>query len=66
MSAHEGAAGLAAVERMSAAESEAVTGTVNGPSTLARPQSGWNPYEIWRTRVKAPSPEGSAGDEILS
>jgi hypothetical protein len=66
MTAHKGAEGLAADERMSAAASEEVTGMVSGPDTLARPQSGWDPYEIWRTRVKEPSPEGAAGDEVLS
>jgi hypothetical protein len=25
---------------------------VNGLDRLARPQSGWDPYEVWRTRVK--------------
>jgi hypothetical protein len=49
----QGAEGLAAVDRMSPAAKEEFTGTVNGPDRLARPQSGWDPYEVWRTRVKA-------------
>jgi hypothetical protein len=24
----------------------------NGLGGLERPQSGWDPYEVWRTRVK--------------
>lgn len=61
MTAHEGTEGRAAVERMSAAANEEVTGMVSGPDTLARPQSGWDPYEIWRTRVKERSPGGGSG-----
>jgi hypothetical protein len=48
----KGAAGRAAVNRMSPAANEQVTGRVNGLDRLARPQSGWDPYEVWRTRVK--------------
>jgi hypothetical protein len=25
---------------------------VNGLNRVARPLSGWDPYEVWRTRVK--------------
>ena len=48
------AAGLAAVNGMSPAAKEEFTGMVDGLDRLARPQSGWNPYEVWRTRVKSP------------
>jgi hypothetical protein len=48
-----GAEGLAAVNRMSPAAKEEFTGMVNGVDRLAGPQSGWDPYEVWRTRVKA-------------
>jgi hypothetical protein len=51
----KGAEGLAAVNRMSPAAKEEFTGMVNGGDRLARPQSGWDPYEVWRTRVKAAS-----------
>jgi hypothetical protein len=34
---------------------EEFTGMVNGLDRLARPQSGWDPYEVWRTRVKGAS-----------
>jgi hypothetical protein len=49
----KGAEGLAAVNRMSPAAKEEFTAMVNGLDGLARPQSGWDPYEVWRTRVKA-------------
>jgi hypothetical protein len=51
----KGAAGLAAVYRKLRAAKEEFTGRVNGLDTLARPQSGWDPYEVWRTRVKGSS-----------
>lgn len=31
------------------------SGMVNRRDSLARPQSGWDPYEVWRTRLKRPS-----------
>jgi hypothetical protein len=48
----QGAAGLAAVYQTSPAAKEEFTVMVNGLDRLARPQSGWDPYEVWRTRVK--------------
>jgi hypothetical protein len=51
----QGAARLAAVYRKSPAAKEEFTAMVNGLDRLARPQSGWNPYEVWRTRVKVSS-----------
>jgi hypothetical protein len=48
----EGAEGLAAVDRVSPAANEERTGMVNALDRLARPLSGWDPYEVWRTRVK--------------
>jgi hypothetical protein len=30
------------------------TGNVTRPDTAGR-QSGWDPYEVWRTRVRTPS-----------
>jgi len=51
----QGAAGLIAEYRWSPAAKEEFTGMVNGPDRLARPQSGWDPYEVWRTRVKMSS-----------
>ncbi len=51
----QGAAGLAAEYRVSPAAKQEFTAMVNGLDRLARPQSGWDPYEVWRTRVKASS-----------
>jgi hypothetical protein len=51
----DGAEGLGAVFQASPAANEELTGTVNGVGRLARPQSGWDPYEVWRTRVKGSS-----------
>jgi hypothetical protein len=48
----KGAEGLAALSRNSPAAKEEFTGMVKGLDRLARPQSGWDPYEVWRTRVK--------------
>jgi hypothetical protein len=48
----EGAEGLAAVYPVSPAANEERTGMANALSGLARPQLGWDPYEVWRTRVK--------------
>ena len=45
------AAGLAAGRRNSSAANEEFTATDGGDSA-ERPASGWNPYEVWRTRVK--------------
>jgi len=49
------AEGLAAAHRMSAAANEEFTAMTNGLDRVARPQTGWDPYEVWRTRVKASS-----------
>jgi hypothetical protein len=51
----KGAEGLAAVSRMSPAAKEEFTAMVNGGDRLANPHSGWDPYEVWRTRVKGAS-----------
>src|ERR1700704_1560896 len=51
-----GAEGRAAVYRMSPATNDEFNGLVNGRARLARPQAGWDPHEVWRTRVKASSP----------
>ena len=50
-----GAEGRAAVYRMSPSTNDEFTEVVNGLDRLAPPQSGWDPYEVWRTRVKASS-----------
>ena len=52
----EGAEGLAAVDRRSPTASEEFTGRANGLDRLVPPPLGWDPYEVWRTRVKGFSP----------
>ncbi len=49
------AEGLAAAHRMSSAANEEFTAMTNGLDRVAHPQSGWDPYEVWRTRVKVSS-----------
>lgn len=58
----KGAEGLPADPQDSLAANEEF-GEVNGDyDRLSRPQSGWDPYDVWRTRVKTASrsPEGEA------
>jgi hypothetical protein len=51
----EGAEGLAAVDRRSPTANEECPGRANGLDRLALPSLGWDPYEVWRTRVKGSS-----------
>lgn len=51
----KGAEGLPAGPPVPPAANEEFTGTVDGLQWLERPRSGWDPYEVWRTRVKASS-----------
>ena len=46
---------LAAAYAMSLDANERFTGTVNRPDSVTHSQSGWDPYEVWRTRLKRPS-----------
>jgi hypothetical protein len=46
------AQGLAAARRMPPAANEEFTAMANALDKVARAQSGWDPYEVWRTRVK--------------
>ena len=39
--------------RASAAANEEFSGAVNALRGTAQTQSGWDPYEVWLTRVKA-------------
>jgi hypothetical protein len=50
----KGAEGLAAGEPVTPAANEEFTETTE-LQTLAYTQTGWDPYEVWRTRVKATS-----------
>jgi hypothetical protein len=52
----EGAEGLAAVDRRSPTANEEFTERANGLDRPAPPPLGWDPYEVWRTRVKGFSP----------
>jgi len=49
------AQGLAAARRMPRAANEEFTAMANALDSVARAQSGWDPYEVWRTRVKESS-----------
>jgi hypothetical protein len=51
----EGAEGPAGVDRESPTASVGFTARANGLDRLAPPPSGWDPYEVWRTRVKGSS-----------
>jgi hypothetical protein len=49
------AQGLAAAHRMSPAANEEFTAMANGLDRVARVHLSWDPYEVWRTRVKESS-----------
>ena len=61
------AEGIPAPQRPTPAATEEFTGTVtdldrldldqHDLETLATPRAGWDPYEVWRTRVKASARE---------
>jgi hypothetical protein len=54
----KGAEGLPADPTETPAANEDFNEIVGGLDTLERvdrPRSGWDPYEVWRTRVKASS-----------
>ena len=48
----QAAEGLDDALRMSPLANEQFGAGGNGAGTLTRSQSGWDPYEVWRTRVK--------------
>ena len=50
----KGAQGLPAPARVTPAANEEFTDTVTGMEDLAH-RGGWDPYEVWRTRVKVTS-----------
>jgi hypothetical protein len=68
----KGAEGLPARQGLTPAANEEFTGTVNdlygddAPDVdrLATPRSGWDPYEVWRTRVKASAKEKRGRDPL--
>ena len=47
-----GAQGAGVVYGMSPAANQEFTGMVNALDGLSRLQAGWDPYEVWRIRVK--------------
>ena len=49
------AQGIAAAHRMPRAANEEFAAMANALDRVARPQLGWDPYEVWRTRVKGSS-----------
>jgi hypothetical protein len=51
----KGAEGIPAGQRVIAAANDDFTGTVSGGDRMLTPRRGWDPYEVWRTRVKASS-----------
>jgi hypothetical protein len=64
----KGAEGVPARQRLTPAANEEFSGTMdddlNGHDfdvhvldRIATPRSGWDPYEVWRTRVKASAKE---------
>ena len=70
----KGAEGIPARQRLTPAANEEFTESVNDPNKydparsdlerLAAPRSGWDPYEVWRTRVKASSKEKRGRDPL--
>lgn len=54
----QGAAGVAALYRRPGAASEEFSAGAAGNQahTLTRAVSGWDPYDVWRTRVKKAFP----------
>ena len=58
------ATGLAVAGRMSSAANEEFAATADAAGGMEeRPQPGWNPYEVWRTRVKESSESSSVTPE---
>ena len=62
----KGAEGFPARQRLTPAANEEFGGTLDDldldgddldMDRLATPRSGWDPYEVWRTRVKASAKE---------
>jgi hypothetical protein len=70
----KGAEGIPARQRLTPAANEEFTRTVNELTrhdldrhdldTLATPRPGWDPYEVWRTRVKASAKEKRARETL--
>lgn len=50
----ERADGVSADRRVAVAANEEFTGIVSRPESDSLRHAGWDPYEVWRTRVKTP------------
>ena len=69
----KGAEGVPARQRLSPAANEEFNGhdldehdlDRDALDRLATPRSGWDPYEVWRTRVKASALKQKHGHEPL-
>jgi hypothetical protein len=70
----KGAEGIPARQRLTPAANEEFTVMVNDVTRhdlgrrdldrLSTPRSGWDPYEVWRTRVKASAKEKSGREPL--
>jgi hypothetical protein len=60
----EGSEGLAAERRPDTPANDGFTDSSNRRDALAH-EGGWDPYEVWRTRVKAASVKHRQGEEGL-
>ena len=49
----KGAEGLPVIQSVTPAANEEFTDTLNAIESTNVAHSGWDPYEVWRTRVKA-------------
>jgi hypothetical protein len=62
------APGLAAAHRIPAAANEEFTAMANALDWVARVHLSWDPYEVWRTRVKESSsvmPDSVMPDSVM-
>jgi hypothetical protein len=70
----KGAEGVPARQRLTPAANEDFSGTMDVLDRqeldmrvldrIATPRSGWDPYEVWRTRVKASAKEKSGREPL--
>lgn len=55
----KGVEALPVIHRIARAANEEFPATANDRNGLACTQSGWNPYEVWRDRVKGSDESGA-------
>lgn len=58
----EGSEGLPVERWPDTRAHESSAGSSNRSGTFAR-EGGWDPFEVWRTRVKAPSVKARQGED---